>query len=107
MTSRERQVKVQTKLTDSVNREQGDVLVPLLFNLALEFILMGLSIVLRRTREFKSTQVLAYADDISITSRSLSDATEIYTYNGLAVVAREMDSEINTNKIFDSESKGR
>jgi hypothetical protein len=97
MTSRESQMKMQTLSTDSVTIEQGlkqgYVLASLLFNLAVEFILMGLSIVLRETIEFKCTQVLAYADDIFITSRSLSDATEVY--NELAVAAREIGLEIN------------
>jgi sorting nexin-29 len=62
----------------------------------LEFILRRLSIDLEGTTEYKSTQILAYADDITIISRSLSDATEIY--NELAIPAKEMCLEINTNK---------
>jgi hypothetical protein len=71
-------------------------LAPLLFNLALEFILRRLSIDLEGTIEYKSTQILAYADDTDIISRSLSDATE--TYNELAIAAKDMGLEINTNK---------
>jgi sorting nexin-29 len=71
-------------------------LAPLLFNLALEFILRRLSIDLEGTLEYKSTQILAYADDIAIISRSLSDATKIC--NELATAAKEMGLEINTNK---------
>jgi hypothetical protein len=58
--------------------KQGDGLATLLFNLALEFILRRLSIDLEWTIEYKSTQIMAYADDIATISRSLSDATEIY-----------------------------
>jgi hypothetical protein len=100
MTSTESQVRLQTELTDSVATEQGlkqgDGLAPLLFNLALEFILWILSIDLEGTLEYNSTQILAYADDIAIISRSLSDATE--TYNELATAAIEMGLEIKTNK---------
>jgi sorting nexin-29 len=90
MTSTESQVKVETELTDSIATEQGlkqgDGLAPLLFNLALEFILRRLSIDLKGTIEYKSTQILAYADNIATISRSLSDATEIY--NELAIAAK-------------------
>jgi sorting nexin-29 len=100
VTSTDCQVRVQTELTDSVATEQGlkqgDGLAPLLFNLALEFILRRLSIDLEGTIEYKSTQILAFADDIAIISRSLSDATEIY--NELAIAAKEMGLGINTNK---------
>jgi sorting nexin-29 len=76
MTSTDSQVRLQTELTDSVaTTEQGlkqvDGLAPLLFNLALEFILRRISIDLEGTLEYKSTQILAYADDIAIISRSL------------------------------------
>jgi sorting nexin-29 len=99
MTSTESQVRLQTELTDSIATEQGlkqgDGLAPLLFNLALEFILRRLSIDLEGTLEYKSTQILAYADDTAIISGSLSDAMEIY--NELAIEAKEMGLEINTN----------
>jgi sorting nexin-29 len=62
----------------------------------LEFILRRLSIDLEGTLEYKSTQILAYADDIAIISRSLSDATKIY--NELATAAKEMGLDINRNK---------
>jgi hypothetical protein len=49
MTSTESQVRLQTEVTDSIATEQGlkqgDGLAPLLFNLALEFILRRLSII--------------------------------------------------------------
>jgi sorting nexin-29 len=100
MTNTESQVRVQTELTDSIVTEQGlnqgDGLAPLLFNLALGFILGRLSIDLEGTIGYKSTQILAYADDITIISRSSSDATEIY--NELATAAKVMGLEINTNK---------
>jgi hypothetical protein len=74
------QVRVQTRLTDSVTVEQwlkqGDGLAPLLFNLALEFILRGLNVDLEGRIEYKSTWVLAYADDIAVISWSLLDVTE-------------------------------
>jgi sorting nexin-29 len=100
MTSTESQMRLQTELTDSIATEQGlkqgDGLAPLLFNLALEFILRRLSIDLEGTLEYKSTQILAYADDIAIISWSLSDVTEIY--NELASTAKEMGLDINSNK---------
>jgi sorting nexin-29 len=76
--------------------KQGDGLAPLLFNLALEFILRRLSIDLEGTIKYKSTQILAYADDTAIISWSLSEVTEIY--NKLAIAAKEMGSEIKKNK---------
>jgi sorting nexin-29 len=82
MRSTESHLRVQTELTDSIAIEQGlkqgDGLAPLLFNLPLEFILRRLSTDLEQTIEYKSTQILAYADDIAIISRSLSEATETY-----------------------------
>jgi hypothetical protein len=73
-------VRAQTKLTDSVTVEQGlkqgDGLATLLFNSALEFILRGLSVDLEGRIEYKSTWVLAYADDIAVISWSMSDVTE-------------------------------
>jgi hypothetical protein len=58
--------------------------------------LMRLSIDLKGTIDCKSTQVLAYADNTAIISRSLSDTTPIH--NELAIAAKEMGSGINTNK---------
>jgi hypothetical protein len=58
----------------------------------LEFIFRRLSVDLKGTKEYKSTQVLAYVDDTAIISRSLSHATE--TYNELA----RAEKEINKNK---------
>jgi hypothetical protein len=49
---------------------------------------MGLSTLLRGTIEFKSTHVLVCVDDISITRRALSGATEMF--NEFAVATREM-----------------
>jgi hypothetical protein len=86
MTSRKSQVTVETELTDSINIEQGlkggDGLAPLLFNLALEFVLRRLSTDLKGTIEYKSRRVLAYVDGIAIVFRSLPDATET-TFNWL------------------------
>jgi hypothetical protein len=110
MISTESQVRLQTELTDSIATEkglkQGDKLAPLLFNLALEFILRRLSIGLEGTIEYKSTQILAHADDIAIISRSVSDATE--TCNELATAAKEMGLEIDTNttKLLIQKPKG-
>jgi hypothetical protein len=69
---------------------------PLLFNLAFEVIPSRLRINLKGTTEYKSTQVLAYVDDTAIISWSLPDATEIY--KKLAIAAREIGLEINTDK---------
>jgi hypothetical protein len=98
MTSIESQVRVQTVLTDcySTSLKQGDGVAPLLFNLALGFILRGLSTDLKGAIEYKSTQALTYADGTAIISRSLSDATE--TYNKLVIGAKEMGLEIKANE---------
>jgi hypothetical protein len=58
--------------------------------------LVRLSIDSKGTIERKSTQVLAYAENSAITSRSLSDTTRIH--DKLAIAAKEMGSELNTNK---------
>jgi hypothetical protein len=68
----------------------GDDLDPLL---ALEFILRRINIELKRTISYKFIKVLAYAGDITIISRSLSDATEIC--NELATTAKEIGLENN------------
>jgi hypothetical protein len=76
---------VQTEFTDSVTIEQGDDLDSLLLNSALE------SVVRRLITDLKGT-----TDDVAITSRPLSEATEIY--RELAITAKEMGLEINTDK---------
>jgi hypothetical protein len=76
--------------------KQGDYLASLLFNLILEFILRRLRINLKGMMEYKSTQVLDYADDIAIISWILSDETAIY--NELPIAAREVDLGINADK---------
>jgi hypothetical protein len=70
---------------------------PLLFYFALKFILRKLIIDIKGTIKYKFAQVLAYEDDSTIISRSLSDATEIY--NELTTTAKEIGLENNTNKI--------
>jgi hypothetical protein len=95
MTSTENQVRLQTEFTDSITTEQrlkqGDRSAPLLYDLIFESILRRLRADLKGT-----TDVLAYAYDIAIVFRSLSDENYIYIYNELVKATKKL--EINTNK---------
>jgi hypothetical protein len=70
MTGTEAQVKVQTELTDTFEirqgLKQGDGLVPVLFNLALEYVIRKLPADTKGTLEYKMNQVVGYADDMSV-----------------------------------------
>jgi hypothetical protein len=48
--------------------------------------------------EFKTTQVLAFADDTAIISRSLSGATE--TYVGRSISKLQMDIELKQIRVL-------
>jgi hypothetical protein len=75
---------------------EGSGLAPLVFNLGVEFILVGLIIVLKGKAEYVSSQVLAHAEGIAFISRSLPDVTKMD--NEFAVEAKELCLEISTKK---------
>jgi hypothetical protein len=64
------QVKVQTELTDTFEirqgLKQGDGLAPVLFNLALEYVIRKFPADAKGTLEYKMKQVVGYADDMSV-----------------------------------------
>ena len=75
-------VKVQNELSESFHIQnglrQGDALACILFNTALEKIIRDTNINQHGNTFYKSVQILAYADDINIISRSpksLQEAT--------------------------------
>lgn len=75
---------------------QGDGLACILFNLALEGAIRRSGVNTRDTILSKSTQLLAYADDIDIVSRSVEDLKESFIKIGRT--AREIGLEINEEK---------
>jgi hypothetical protein len=94
-------VKIQNELSGSIHirngLRQGDTLACILFNIALEEIIREASINQRGNIFYKSVQILTYADDIDITSRSSKSLQEATT--ALDSAARMMGLEINQPKI--------
>lgn len=94
------QVRIQTDLSEPLKTlnglRQGDSLSCLLFNLALEKIVRDAGIQTRGTIFYKSTQILAYADDIDIISRSENDLKK--TFLALQNSAVKMGLNINEEK---------
>lgn len=92
-------VKIQDELSEpfetSGGIRQGDGLACLLFNLALEKVIRQ-SKTNCRTILLKSTQILAYADDIDIIARTMEDLKESFT--SIEKAAREMGLTINEDK---------
>ena len=75
---------------------QGDALACILFNTALEKIMCDANINERGNIFYKSVQILAYADDIDIISRSLKSLQEATI--ALDIAAIRMGLEINQPK---------
>jgi hypothetical protein len=73
-TGTEAQVKVQTELTNTFEIRQGlkqdDGLAPVLFNLALEYVIRKLPADTNGTLEYKMNQVVGYADEVCLLGRS-------------------------------------
>jgi hypothetical protein len=82
MTHTEPQVKVKTHFTTTFKIEQGlkqgDVLAPMLFNLAVEYLIRKLPVDANGTLEFKMGQIVGYADDICLLERSLRSMKDMY-----------------------------
>jgi sorting nexin-29 len=93
-------VKIQNELSESFRirngLRQGDALACILFNRALEKIIREANINQRGNIFYKSVQILAYADDIDIISRSLKSLQE--TITALDRAAIMMGLEINQAK---------
>ncbi|PNF27716.1 hypothetical protein B7P43_G12778, partial [Cryptotermes secundus] len=100
MTETINQVKIQNQLTECFKTnqglKQGDSLAPSLFNLVLEYIVRKCNVDTRNTIAYKQTQIMAYADDIIIVSRSLGAMKE--TYKEIKTIAKTTGLEVNVNK---------
>jgi hypothetical protein len=75
---------------------QGDALACLLFNIALEKAIRQLNIRMNGTIFNRSTQILAFADDIVIVGRSMRDMVQCFTR--LADAASELGLVVNEEK---------
>lgn len=100
MTNSVSQVRTQKGLTDTFytrnGLKQGDGLTPILFNIALEYVIRKLSVDDKGTMITKTTQIVAHADDINILSRSFPRSREIMI--NLDKAAKEVRLRINENK---------
>lgn len=76
--------------------KQGDGLAPVLFNLALEYVIRQMEIQTDSMIVYKSVQLTSYADDIGILGRSKKAVEEVFTE--LDGKAAEIGLCINTNK---------
>jgi sorting nexin-29 len=102
---------LQNELSESFHVQnglrQGDALACILFNIALEKIIRDANINQPGNIFYKSVQILAYADDIDIISRSPKSLQEAKI--ALDTAARKMGLEINQAKtkymICDSKKK--
>jgi hypothetical protein len=69
MKDTEIQVKVQTQSSEPFKirqgLKQGDGLAPLLFNLALDFVIRKLPVITMETLEHHTAQIIGYAEDMS------------------------------------------
>jgi sorting nexin-29 len=75
---------------------QGDSLACLMFNIALEKVVRDAGIYTRGTIFYKSVQILAFAEDIDIVSRTQKYMKEASL--NLERAAKEMNLQINQNK---------
>jgi hypothetical protein len=75
---------------------QGDALSCLLFNVALERIVREANVVTTGNIFCKSTQILAYADDVDIIGRSLTALKEAFT--NIDQAAKHMGLQVNEEK---------
>jgi hypothetical protein len=58
--------------------KQGEGLAPFLFNLVLEYVIRKLQVDTRHTLEYKSVQIVGYADYINFMGRSLRSVEEMF-----------------------------
>lgn len=93
-------VKVQGNLSESFEIKeglrQGDPLSTSLFNLILEWIIRQVKAVRKGTILNRTTQILAYADDLVIISRNKSELQEVFIQ--LEEAAKKVGLSINQNK---------
>lgn len=93
-------VKIQNAVTDEFEvrqgLRQGDGLAPMLFNLALEWVIRKTSVQRSVSIATHSVQLLGYADDVNIVGRSLLAAKEAYVE--LKEAAKDIGLNINEEK---------
>lgn len=99
-----RSVKCRIKIMSDVSEvfyterglRQGDSLSCILFNIALEKVIRDSGLNYRNTILQRSTQILAYADDIDIIGRTKKDVVEAFT--ALETAARDIGLAVNEEK---------
>jgi sorting nexin-29 len=93
-------VKIQTELTEPTTTrnglKQGVGLVPLLFNIVLQYVIRKSNISTDGTLIYKSIQIAAYADDVNTMVRTQQDFKN--TYILLEKNAKMVSLQINTTK---------
>ena len=93
-------VKIQNSVSRKFETErglrQGDALACLLFNIAMEKVVRDAKLNQRGNIFYKSTQLLAYADDVDIITRDTRQVKE--NLNRFVAAAADMGLEINEGK---------
>ena len=93
-------IKLRNSLSEPLNitngLRQGDALSCLLFNVALEKVIRDANLQIRGTIFFKSTQILAYADDLIIIARSFRALED--SFIALIEASKKMGLTINIEK---------
>jgi hypothetical protein len=93
-------VKIQNRLSEPISVKngvrQGDALACLLFNIALEKVIIDVAVNIRGTNFYKSVQILTHVDDIDIIGRTQSAMIEAFT--SLEKAAKGMNLFINPEK---------
>jgi sorting nexin-29 len=93
-------IKIQNNITEQTETKkglrQGDAPACLLFNVVLETVMRDAGILNSGIIYNKSTQVLAYADNINIIGRYMSDTIEVFTK--LERSAKEFGLQVNESK---------
>ncbi|KAJ4438113.1 hypothetical protein ANN_14052 [Periplaneta americana] len=94
------QVKIYGGSTEQFNIDnglkQGDALAPMLFNLALHWMITQTGIDPNSTLVHKSVQIVGYADDLDVMERSLTAIEEVY--KDLEQGAAKIGLQINASK---------
>lgn len=93
-------VRIQNAVTEEFEvrqgLRQGDGLAPMLFNLALEWVIRKTSVQRNASIATQSVQLLGYADDVNIVGRSFLAAKEVYVE--LKEAAKDIGLNINEEK---------